>query len=327
MARILSGIQPTGTTHLGNYLGALRHWVDQQDEFDSFFSIVDLHAITVHQDPKDLREAVTHLAAMLFAVGIDPQRATVFLQSHVPGHAQLAWIMECTASFGELSRMTQFKEKSTKTEFISAGLFNYPALMAADILLYQAERVPVGDDQKQHLELARTLATRFNTRFGEVFTVPEPQIPKVGARIMDLQVPTQKMSKSSSQDSGIIYLLDPPELIKKKISRAVTDSANDLRYVLDDPLRAGLRNLLELGSSLLGASPEEVASRHSSYGALKVALSEIVIEAVTPIQQLYREYTDDRGELLRILGEGAERANAVARATIERAHAALGFLT
>jgi tryptophanyl-tRNA synthetase len=235
--------------------------------------------------------------------------------------------MECTASFGELSRMTQFKDKSARSEFVSAGLFTYPALMAADILLYQADQVPVGEDQKQHLELARTLATRFNTRYGKVFTVPEPQIPEIGARVMDLQLPSQKMSKSSSHDAGIIYLLDPPEIIKKKVARAVTDSHSDLRYVTDDPSRAGLRNLLELTSALSGRGPEEIATEYATYGSLKGALSDRLAETLLPIQERYQLYVSDRGELLRLLKVGAERAHSVANATVRRASDALGFLT
>lgn len=326
MLRVLSGIQPTGRTHLGNYLGALRQWERDQHEADSYYAIVDLHAITVEHSPLALREAVLELGAILFACGIDPQVATVFLQSQIPAHAQLGWVMECTATFGELSRMTQFKDKGRGSESIRAGLLTYPALMAADILLYQADRVPIGDDQKQHLELARDLVQRFNRLYGETLKVPEPSIPKVAARVMDLQSPLQKMSKSTSRDSGIVYLLDSPSEIKKKISRAVTDTDGRLVYEPENAEKAGLNNLLEIYAALDTTRPEELAASFSGYGALKSELSDNLIAHLEPVQSRYSELISDKGELLALLEIGRNRANVIANETLSAVYEAVGFL-
>lgn len=326
MLRVLSGIQPTGRTHLGNYLGALRQWERDQHEADSYYAIVDLHAITVEHSPASLRDAVLELSAVLFACGIDPEVATVFLQSQIPAHAQLGWVMECTATFGELSRMTQFKDKGRGSESIRAGLLTYPALMAADILLYQADRVPIGEDQKQHLELARDLVQRFNRLYGETLRLPEPAIPKIAARVMDLQSPLQKMSKSTSRDSGIVYLLDTPSQIKKKISRAVTDTDGRLVYEPENADKAGLNNLLEIYAALDEKMPEELAASFSGYGALKSELSDVLIAHLEPLQKRYLELISDKGELLALLGIGRDRANTVANETLSAVYEAVGFI-
>ncbi len=326
MARVLSCIQPTGDVHLGNYLGALRNWVDGQHSNDVFHGIVDLHSLTAIHEPGIVGQHTVELAAMLFAIGIDPDVATVFVQSHVTEHSQLGWIMECTVSFGELSRMTQFKDKSAKnqTEFVSGGLFTYPALMAADILLYDTDRVPVGDDQRQHIEITRDIAERFNSRYGQTFVVPEATIPTAGARVMDLQDPTSKMSKSSTSDTGIVYLLEDPASIAKKFKRAVTDSDGEVRY--DRATKPGVSNLLEIVAVCTGRSPGEVATAYSQYGPLKADAGAAVVEMLTPIQARYRELVNDRGELANVLRKGAERARAVASVTLERAQRNIGLL-
>lgn len=326
MTRVLSCIQPTGDVHLGNYLGALRNWVSGQHECDAFHGIVDLHALTVTDTPGVIGEATVKMAAMLFAVGLDPDVATVFVQSHVPEHAQLAWVMECTVSFGELSRMVQFKEKAGKREgdFVSAGLFTYPALQAADILLYDAEEVPVGDDQRQHVEITRDIAIRFNGRFGTTFVVPKAVTPKAGARIMDLQDPSSKMSKSSDSDTGLIYLLEPPASIMKKFKRAVTDSETEVRF--DRAAKPGVSNLLEIQSTCTGEAPEAVAQRYTQYGPLKNDTGEAVIEMLRPIQARYQELIDDRAQLAALLHQGAEKARAVSGVTLQRAYDHVGFL-
>ncbi len=326
MARVLSCIQPTGEVHLGNYLGALRNWVSGQHENDVFHGIVDLHALTVTEAPGVLGEQTLSLAAMLFAVGLDPAVATVFVQSHLPQHSQLAWIMECTVSYGELSRMTQFKDKAAKREadFVSAGLFTYPALQAADILLYDAQEVPVGDDQRQHIEITRDIAIRFNHRFGDTFVLPKAVTPKAGARVMDLQNPSSKMSKSSSGDAGIVYLLDEPAAIEKKFKRAVTDSDNEV--VFDRDRKPGVANLLEILATATGKSVESTAQNYSQYGALKADAGAAVIALLAPIRTRYHELMNDRGELARLVRKGDERAEAVAAATLSRAHAAIGML-
>jgi tryptophanyl-tRNA synthetase len=326
VTRVLSCPQPTGELQLGNYLGAFRHWVAGQHEKESFHGIVDLHALTVTDVPGVLRRRTEEAAAILFAVGLDPDVATVFVQSHVPEHSQLAWLMECNVGFGELSRMTQFKEKSAKRtgEFVSAGLFTYPALMAADILLYDTDEVPVGDDQRQHVEVTRDIAGRFNHRFGETFVIPEAVVPKVGARIMDLQDPTAKMSKSSTVDTGVIRMLDDPADIARKFRRAVTDSETDVRY---DPVdKPGVSNLLEILGALTGEKPDDVAARYTQYGPLKTDAGDAVIEALRPIQQRAKELLDDRGELDELLRKGADRARAVASKTLARAYDAVGLL-
>ena len=325
MARVLSCIQPTGDVHLGNYLGALRNWVSGQHHNDVFHGIVDLHALTITDKPGVLGKNTVELAAMLFAVGLDPEVATVFVQSHVPEHSQLGWIMECTVSFGELSRMTQFKDKSAKREadFVSAGLFTYPALQAADILLYDAAEVPVGDDQRQHIEITRDIAVRFNHRFGDTFVLPKAVTPPAGARVMDLLDPTSKMSKSSETDAGCVYLLDAPAAIEKKFKRAVTDSENEVRY--DREAKPGIANLLDILSAVTGTTPQQLAAQYTQYGALKSDCGAAVAAMLTPIQARYTELMNDKAELGRLLRIGAEKAGAVAQATLARAHNAIGF--
>lgn len=325
MARVLSCIQPTGEVHLGNYLGALRNWVSGQHNNDVFHGIVDLHALTITDTPGVLGQQTLQLAAILFAVGLDPQIATVFVQSHIPEHSQLGWIMECTVSFGELSRMTQFKDKSAKREadFVSAGLFTYPALQAADILLYDAAEVPVGDDQRQHIEITRDIALRFNHRFGETFVVPKAVTPPTGARVMDLQEPSNKMSKSGDGEAGIIYLLDDPASIVKKFKRAVTDSDNEVEF--DRERKPGVSNLLEILGAVTNESPSSLATTYTQYGRLKHDTGEAVAEMLRPIQTRYHELMADPAELSNLLALGKERASKVASATLARAHAAIGL--
>jgi tryptophanyl-tRNA synthetase len=323
---VLSCIQPTGDVHLGNYLGALRNWAIGQHECDAFHGIVDLHALTVVDSPGVIGDATVNMAAMLFAVGLDPDIATVFVQSHVPEHPQLGWVMECTVSFGELSRMTQFKDKSAKREgeFVAAGLFTYPALQAADILLYDADVVPVGDDQRQHVEITRDIAIRFNGRFGETFVVPKAVTPKAGARVMDLQDPTSKMSKTTDSDTGVIYLLEAPDTIVKKFKRAVTDSDSDVHF--DRENKPGVSNLLEIMSACTGESPDTIAQRYTQYGPLKSDTGEAVVEMLRPIQARYNELLADRAQLAALLHQGAEKAGVVARATLQRAYDRIGLL-
>lgn len=326
MTRVLSCIQPTGAVHLGNYLGALRNWVDGQHDKDVFHGIVDLHALTVTTEPDVVGPATTDLAAMLFAIGLDPEIATVFVQSHVPEHSQLGWIMECTVSFGELSRMTQFKDKSARREadFVSAGLFTYPALQAADIVLYDADEVPVGEDQRQHIEITRDIAIRFNSRFGDTLVVPEAVTPRAGARVMDLQEPTSKMSKSGDSDAGCVFMLDTPAAIEKKFKRAVTDSENEVRY--DIAAKPGVSNLLDILSAATGGDRERLAEEYSQYGPLKTDTAAAVIELLQPIQERHRDLMADPAELSRLLGLGAERARSVASDTLERVHRSIGLL-
>ena len=325
MARVLSCIQPTGEVHLGNYLGALRNWVSGQHTNDVFHGIVDLHALTITDTPGVLGKQTLQLAAILFAVGLDPQIATVFVQSHIPEHSQLGWIMECTVSFGELSRMTQFKDKSAKREadFVSAGLFTYPALQAADILLYDAAEVPVGDDQRQHIEITRDIALRFNHRFGDTFVVPKAVTPPTGARVMDLQEPTNKMSKSGDGEAGIIYLLDDPASIVKKFKRAVTDSDNEVAF--DRERKPGVSNLLEILAAATNESHASLATTYTQYGKLKQDTGEAVAEMLRPIQTRYHELMADPAELSNLLALGRERASKVASATLARAHSAIGL--
>ena len=325
VTRVLSCIQPTGEVHLGNYLGALRPWVANQHECDAFHGIVDLHALTVIDKPGVIGKMTVELAAMFFAVGLDPDIATIFVQSHIPEHPQLGWIMECTVSFGELSRMTQFKDKTAKREgeFTSAGLFTYPALMAADILLYDADEVPVGDDQRQHVEITRDIAVRFNNRFGDTFVVPKAVHPRVGARVMDLQDPTSKMSKTANSDAGLIDMLDEPAAILRKFKRAVTDSDTEIRY--DRANKPGVTNLLEIHAAATGRSAQDIATDYTQYGALKAATGEAVIELLRPIQARYSELLSDRGELVSLLGKGAQKARSVAAATLARAHHNIGL--
>ena len=327
MTRVLSCIQPTGEVHLGNYLGALRNWVAGQDKADVFHGIVDLHALTVTEKPGIIGTNTLQLASMLFAVGLDPDIATVFVQSHIPEHSQLGWIMECTVSFGELSRMTQFKDKSAKreAEFVSAGLFTYPALQAADILLYDANEVPVGDDQRQHIEITRDIAIRFNHRFGETFVIPKAVTPASGARVMDLQNPTSKMSKSGDDDSGVVYMLDEPAKIEKKFKRAVTDS--DSEVVFDRERKPGVANLLEILAAATNSTTQKTAESYTRYGDLKSASAEAVIAMLAPIQKRYNELLGDKAELMRLIHKGNDRAQAVASATLARAQKSIGFLS
>ena len=327
MPRVLSCIQPTGVVHLGNYLGALRNWVIGQHECDAFHGIVDLHALTVTDRPGVLGTSTLELAATLFAVGLDPDVATVFVQSHVPEHAQLGWVMECTVSYGELSRMTQFKDKSAKREadFVSAGLFTYPALQAADILLYDADEVPVGEDQRQHIEINRDIAMRFNGRFGNTFVVPKIVTPRAGAKVTDLQEPTAKMSKSSNTDAGIVYLLDEPAAILKKFKRAVTDSDGEVRF--DRAEKPGVSNLIEILAACTSRTPQQVAGEYTQYGPLKADAGEAVVEILAPIQHRYHELMGDKAELSRLLRTGAEKARAVASATLERTYNNIGLLS
>ncbi len=326
MPRVLSCIQPTGSVHLGNYLGALINWVSGQHDGNVFHGIVDLHALTVTDTPDVLGKQTIELAAMLFAVGLDPEIATVFVQSHIHEHTELAWIMECTVSFGELSRMTQFKDKAAKREsdFVSAGLFTYPALQAADILLYDAEEVPVGDDQRQHIEITRDIAIRFNHRFGETLVLPKAVHPKAGARVMDLQDPTSKMSKSAVADNGLIYMLDDNATIEKKFKRAVTDSDGVVAY--DRENKAGISNLLDILSAATGTPIPQLVEQYSQYGPLKKDTGDAVIAVIEPIRSRYNELMNDKGQLAQLLKIGNQRAREVAARTLDRTHKAIGLL-
>ncbi len=325
--RVLSGIQPTADSfHLGNYLGAVRQWVAMQETHDTFYCVVDLHAITVEHDPKLLRERTRVSAAQLLALGIDPERSTLFVQSQVPEHPQLSWVMECMAGFGEASRMTQFKDKSSRQTMdrVSVGLFTYPILQAADILLYQANFVPVGEDQRQHLELTRDLAQRFNTRFGKALTLPEAYIPKDTAKIYDLQDPTAKMSKSVP--AGVVELLEDPKKAAKKIRSAVTDTGREIIY--DTENKPGVSNLLSIYSALTGRTIDDLQTSYEGkgYGDLKKDLGEVVVEFITPVQAAVKSYLDDPAELDKVLARGAERARAVASRTLADVYDRVGFL-
>ena len=324
MGRVLSGVQPTGAPHLGTYLGALRQWVDMQDEDDCFYSIVDLHALTNSPDPADLRAKTLSVATTVLAAGVDPQRCTLFVQSHVAAHTEMGWVMECVVSFGELSRMTQFKSKADSRDFVPAGLFSYPALMAADILLYDADRVPVGDDQRQHLELTRDAATRFNSRYGPVLVVPEAAVPRAGARVMDLQDPTAKMSKSSVSPQGTIDLLDEPEVVVRKVKRAVTDTDGEVRY--DPASKPGVSNLLDLLAAATGEPAERLAERYAQYGPLKADVAEALNELLAPFRKRYAELSADPGAVSATLALGRDKASAVADATLARVRDAIGLL-
>lgn len=306
MTRVFSGIKPTGPVQLGNLLGALRSWVADQHRADTVFCVVDLHALTVPQDPAVLRRTTEELATLLLAVGIDPTVSTLFVQSEVREHTELSWILECTAAFGELRRMTQFKDKSAGAEFVSAGLFTYPALMAADILLYDTDEVPVGDDQRQHLELTRDLAERFNSRYGETFVVPRATVPPVAARVMDLQDPTRKMSKSEDSPQGTILVLEDLDGVARKIKRAVTDTGDEVRY--DVTAKPGVSNLLAILGACTGEDPEVLADRYRQYGPLKADTAEAVVETLRPIQERYAELASDPAGTRDILRAGAERA-------------------
>ncbi len=317
MPRVFSGIQPTGAVHLGNYLGAVRRWVAEQHDHEALYCVVDLHALTIPRDAEELRAKTREVTLLLVAAGLDPDVVTLFAQSQVHEHAELAWVMECTAGFGELRRMTQFKEKSERADFVSAGLFTYPALQAADILLYDTDEVPVGDDQRQHLELARDLAERFNRRVGaDVLVVPRHVIPPVGARIMDLQNPTAKMSKSLDSPQGTVLVLDEPAAVERKIKRAVTDSDGEVRW--DPEGKPGLANLLSILGAVTGQSPEALAGRYSQYGPLKADTAEAVVEALRPVQARYAELAADSTTADAILAKGAEKASTMAAATMAR---------
>jgi tryptophanyl-tRNA synthetase len=324
VSRVLSGLKPTGHATLGNYLGALRHWVADQHEADSYFPIVDLHALTVDHDPDQLRTLTRELATVLMAVGLDPEVCTLFLQSHVPQHTELSWLMECTASMGELRRMTQFKDKAGESESVRVGLFTYPALMAADILLYDVDQVPVGDDQRQHLELTRDLALRWNHRYGETFIVPEASVPKIGARVMDLQDPAGKMGKSNDSPQGTVYLLDDPTDIERKIKRAVTDTETEVRF---DPVnKPGVSNLLQILAGATDTAPEAVAPRYRQYGLLKADTAAAVVELLRPVQECYRALAAEPRLVEEVLAKGAAKAEAVASVTLTRARHAVGLL-
>jgi tryptophanyl-tRNA synthetase len=327
--RVLSGIQPTADSfHLGNYLGAIRQWVSLQDTHDAFYCVVDLHAITVPQDPAQLRRRSRVAAAQLFAAGLDPKRCTVFVQSHIPEHAELSWVLSCLTGFGEASRMIQFKDKSQKSgaEQASVGLFTYPILQAADILLYQTDQVPVGEDQRQHLELTRDLAHRFNHRFGRTFVVPGPYIVADVAKIADLQDPSVKMSKSSSSPQGIVDVLEDPASIRKKIARAVTDMGTEVRA--DEENKPGITNLMRIYVALTGSSLEEIEARYAGagYGAFKRDLADVVVEALAPIRERTEKMLADEAELDRLLADGAARAREVARSTMALVRDRVGFL-
>lgn len=327
--RVLSGIQPSGNLTIGNYLGALKQWVAEQETFKCYFCVVDLHAITVPQDPIKLRAKTREVAALYIAAGLDPEKVTIFIQSHVSAHAELAWILTCLAPMGWLNRMTQFKDKAAKQQqdTISSGLLNYPTLMAADILLYQAHAVPVGDDQRQHLEFTRDLAQRFNHIYGDTFILPEVMIPKAGARIMGLDNPLNKMSKSEAVESHAIYLLDPPNRVKKTVMRAVTDSLGNIAFS-DDPERAGINNLLTIYQSLTQLSQEQVESQFTGrgYGDLKKAVVEAVNDTLQPLQKRFGEIVNETGYLDDILARGADKARLMANRTLQDVKEKVGFI-
>src|SRR5438270_8742859 len=313
--RIFSGIQPTGEKHFGNYSGGFRQYAATQEEGDAFFCIVDLHSITVGYDPENLRRSTLDLAAMLFATGLDPERSTVFVQSHVAAHPEAAWLLSAVASYGQLGRMTQFKEKGERQEFVSAGLFTYPVLMAGDILLYQTDRVPIGDDQRQHLELARDIAQSFNARFGETFTLPEGIYPEIGARIMDLQEPTKKMSTTGGTAQGTVLLLDPPDVVRKKVKSAVTDSGTEVRR---DGEKPGVTNLIDIMTVATGDMPSAIEERYDGggYGRFKADVAEAVVALLDPIQRRYSDLRGDAGELARLLRLGADKAREASAPTL-----------
>ncbi len=326
---VLSGAQPSGQLTIGNYLGALRQWDKMQDDYNCLYCIVDLHAITVRQDPEKLRNASLDSLALYLACGIDPKRSAVFMQSHVPEHSQLAWILSCYTQFGELSRMTQFKDKSERhASNVNAGLFTYPVLMAADILLYQTNQVPVGHDQKQHLELARDVAARFNALHGDVFTIPEPYIPPVAARVMSLQDPLKKMSKSDDNPQNFIGLLEDPKVIAKKIKRAVTDSEDPPRVRYDLESKPGVANLLSILSGVTGKTIPQLEAEYESkmYGHLKGDVADAVVALLEPVQQRFHELRADQATLTAVIREGAEKARARAAATLKKVNEAVGFV-
>jgi tryptophanyl-tRNA synthetase len=325
MKRVLSGMQPSGKLTLGNYIGALQNFVKLQQTHECFFMVVDLHAITVPQEPAALREASEAVAALYIAAGLDPEKSSIFLQSHVPMHAELGWLLTTMTYMGELERMTQFKDKAEGKEAVGAGLFTYPSLMAADILLYNADLVPVGDDQKQHLELTRDLAHRFNTRFGQTFTMPQPYIPEVGARVMSLDDPTKKMSKSNPNPGSFIALLDTPDEIRKKVSRAVTDSGREVKFDLEN--KAAVSNLMSIYTHCSGLTLAEIEQKYEGqgYGPFKKELAELLVATLEPIQQRYRDIRES-GELHTILRRGAERATEIAASTMADVRDKMGFV-
>ena len=325
MTRVFSGIQPSGDLHIGNLLGALINWTKMQDDYDAVYCVVDLHALTLRHDPEVLRAKSIEMSQLLMAVGIDPERSILFVQSQVPQHAQLAWLMECTVSYGELSRMTAFKDKSNRdsTKFISAGLFTYPALQAADILLYDTDVVPVGDDQRQHIEITRDIAERFNSRYGDTFVVPEHRIPPAGARVMDLQHPERKMSKSEDSP-GTVWILEDPKKVEKKFKRAVTDSDGEVRYDVD--AKPGVSNLLDILSACTGTSPNDLADNYTQDGPLKGDTAEAVIEVLKPIQERFAELQSDPAETERLLRLGADKAEAIAADVLARAKNNIGLM-
>ena len=328
MTRVFSGMQPSGDAHLGNLLGAWVNWVSMQEDRDCVYCVVDLHAITspAEHDPATLRDRTIELATGMLAVGVDPERSILFVQSHLHEHAECTWLFNCIAGFGELRKQPQFKDKSEGQESVSVGLFDYPVLQTSDILLYHADEVPVGEDQRHHIELARDLGQRFNHRFGEVFTLPKAIHPQAAARVMDLQEPTNKMSKSTSSEKGVVYLLDDPTRIAKKIKSAVTDSATDIRY--DRDAKPGVSNLLEILAAATGRSIEDLAAEHDGhgYGAFKTAVAEAVVELLRPIQQRHAELAADPAEVARLLDDGAHRARTIAADTLQRAKDAMGLL-
>jgi tryptophanyl-tRNA synthetase len=327
--RVFSGIQPSGNLTIGNYLGALKQWAKVQHEYESFFCVVDMHAITVPQDPAELCNKTREVTALYIACGIDPEQSTIFVQSHVSAHAELAWVLGCMTPMGWLNRMTQFKDKSSKQEAdsIGSGLLMYPALMAADILLYDTNVVPVGEDQRQHLELTRDLAQRFNHVYGEVFVIPDIMVPLAGARVMGLDTPNAKMSKSEASEYHAVYLLDPPDKIKKKIMRAVTDSGSEIRFS-DDPAKAGVDNLLTIYQAFTDESREAIENRFvgKGYGDLKKAVAEAVVEGLRPIQERYHEITKDERYLDDVLAKGAEYAASIANMKLDTVYERIGFL-
>jgi tryptophanyl-tRNA synthetase len=324
--RIFSGIQATGSKHLGNYSGGFRQYVATQDLGEAFFCIVDLHSITVEYEPRDLHDRSLDLAAMLFATGIDPNRSTVFVQSHVTAHAEIAWLLEATASVGELRRMTQFKDKAGLQAFVSAALFAYPVLMAGDILLYQTDRVPIGDDQRQHLELARAIAERFNRRYGETFRLPEGIFPLIGSRIRDLQEPTRKMSTTGGTELGTVGILDPPDLIAKKFKGAVTDSGSDVRY--DPEAKPGVSNLIDILHVATGEQIDAIESRYrgQGYAVFKQEVADAVVALFEPVRRTYEALRSDESELRRLLAAGADKARAASAPTLERVYDGMGFV-
>lgn len=326
---VLSGCQPSGELTIGNYLGALRQWVDMQDDHNCYYMLVDQHAITVRPDPAALRKATLDGLALYLACGVDPEKSTIFIQSHVPEHAQLSWVLNCYTQMGELNRMTQYKDKSQKSEAnMNSGLFTYPVLMAADILLYSADRVPVGDDQKQHLELARDIATRFNNLYGDVFTVPDPHIPEFGARIMSLQDPLKKMSKSDDNTNNFIGLLEDTKKITKKIKRAVTDSDEQARIYFDVAEKPGVSNLLSLLSCTTGQSIESLVPQYEDkmYGHLKGDVADAVVALLEPIQEKYHQYRNDQAFLDQVMRQGADKASERASSVLAKVYDSIGFI-